>query len=93
MNAPVNFHHQLCGRSKIINDVPVNGHLAEERDAQRAAGKLPPQDGFRVRRVVPHEVSALSEQRLILELLTRLIAHGTRPKRVRSFNLATHVEF
>ena len=30
MSAPVNFHDQLPGRRKEINDVPVNWHLTPE---------------------------------------------------------------
>jgi hypothetical protein len=59
MNTTVNFHDQLPGRHQEINDVPVNRHLTPECNAESAAGKLTPQDGLRVRRVVPHEVSAL----------------------------------
>jgi hypothetical protein len=46
------------------------------RVAAILTGKLPPEDAFTFREIVPQEVRPLTEQRLKLELLTGLLLRG-----------------
>ncbi len=69
MVTPVHFHHEASRGSEEVNHETVNDHLTLERNPKPFARKAKPQDLLRVRYIVPHDLSALRQQRLKLRVV------------------------
>jgi hypothetical protein len=90
MVTPVNFNNYASRRCEKINHKPINWHLAFKGNPKPLASKTAPQHLLCVRTIVPHKPSAFRKQRLELEMLTGLTAHGNLRCPANQLGFAIH---